>query len=171
MALTKEKKKEVFAKVQGAFTEAGSVVFVNAKGMSVSENQDMRKAFRDNGVSYYVAKKTLVRRALDEAGFEGDVPSLDGELAIAWGEDLVAPAREVHGFVKEMKGKVTILGGVFEGRYMDSVEMTEIASIPSQQTLHAQFVNIINSPIQGFVMALGQIAEKNLSAQAGEATA
>jgi len=160
MALTKEKKKEVYAKVKSALDEAGSVVFVHAKGMSVGETQDMRSAFRGNGVSYYVAKKTLVRRALDEMPYTGEQPAFDNELAIAWGEDLVAPAREVQAFVKSTKDKVVILGGVFEGRYMSASEMTEIASIPSQLTLRAQFVNIINSPIQGFVMALGQIAEK-----------
>ena len=160
MALTKEKKQEVFAKVKGALDEAGSVVFVNATGMSVDETQGMRKAFRENGVSYYVAKKTLVRRALEESNVDGEMPAFDAELAIAWGEDLVAPAREVHAVHKEHKEKVEILGGIFEGRYMSAAEMTEIASIPSQQTLYAQFVNIINSPIQGFVMSLNQIAEK-----------
>ncbi len=160
MALTKEKKKEVYAKVKGALDEAGSVVFVHAKGMSVGETQGMRKVFRDNGVSYYVAKKTLIRRALDEMQYEGEQPVFGKELAIAWGEDLVAPAREVQGFVKSTKDKVEIVGGIFEGRYMSASEMTEIATIPSQHTLYAQFVNIINSPIQGFVMALHQIAEK-----------
>jgi large subunit ribosomal protein L10 len=164
MALTKEKKQEVFAKVKGALEEANSMVFVYSKGMSVSETQDMRQAFRDNGVSFYVAKKTLIKKALGEKKFDGEQPVLDKELAIAWGEDLVAPAREVQAFVKSTKDKVEILGGIFEGRYMSAGEMTEIASIPSQQTLYAQFVNIINSPIQGFVMSLSQIAEKKEAA-------
>ena len=38
--------------------------------------------------------------------------------------------------------------------------MTAIATIPSQKTLQGMFVNVINSPIQGFVMALDQIAKK-----------
>jgi ribosomal protein L10 len=38
--------------------------------------------------------------------------------------------------------------------------MMAIALIPSQQTLYAQFVNVINSPIQGLVVALSKIAEK-----------
>lgn len=163
MALTKEKKEEVFAKVKGALDDANSVVFVYSKGMSVGETQDMRQAFRDNDVSFYVAKKTLVRKALDEAKFEGEQPVFDKELALAWGEDLLAPAREVQEFVKSTKDKVEILGGIFEGRYMSASEMTEIATIPSQQTLYAQFVNIINSPIQGFVMSLNQIAETKTS--------
>jgi large subunit ribosomal protein L10 len=160
MALTKEKKKEVYTKIQNALDEANSVVFVHSKGLSVSDSQGMRNTFRENGVSYYVAKKTLITKALEEKQYKGERPTFDSELALAWGEDLIAPAREVHEFAKGTKDKVSIIGGIFEGRYMDAQEMIEIASIPSQQTLYAQFVNIINSPIQGFVMSLNQIAEK-----------
>ena len=164
MALTKQQKRDVFAKVQHAFDEAGSVVFVHAKGLPVGETQGMRRKLRDEGVSYYVAKKSLIKRALEAKGYEGAQPELEGELALAWGENLVAPAREVQEFVTSTVGKVTILGGIFEGRYMSATEMSDIASIPSQQTLYAQFVNIINSPIQGFVMSLNQIAEKKEAA-------
>ena len=45
-------------------------------------------------------------------------------------------------------------------KFMSKEEMMGIALIPSQKTLHAMFVNVINSPIQGFVMALDQIAKK-----------
>ena len=164
MALTKEQKTNVLDKVTSALDEAASVVFVQAKGLPVGDTQAMRTALRTEGVSYYFAKKTLVKRALADKGYEGEQPAFDGELAIAWGEDLVAPAREVQNFVKSTKDKVTILGGVFEGRYMNAAEMTEIASIPSMLTLRAQFVNIINSPIQGFVMALDQVAKKKEAA-------
>ncbi len=160
MALTKAKKEEVFAKIQNALNEADSMTFVQAKGMSVGDTQEMRNKLREEGVSYYVAKKTLVMRALGEKTYEGELPVIEGELALVWSEDLVAPARGVQEFVKSTKDKIVILGGVFEGRYISAEEMTEIAAIPPQQTLYAQFVNVINSPIQGLVMSLGQIAEK-----------
>ena len=160
MALTKQKKEEVFKNVKNAFDGANSVVFVHFKGLSVGDTQAMRNKLREEGVSYYVAKKTLIKRALEEKQYTGEQPPFEGELALAWGEDLVAPAREIQGFVKSTKEKVKIVGGVFDGRYMSAVEMTEIASIPSRLTLYAQFVNIINSPIQGLVMSLDQIAKK-----------
>ena len=160
MALTKEKKAEVSRKIAQALDEAASVVFVRAKGLPVAETQEMRRAFRKEGVKYYVAKKTLIKRALAERSYEGEQPPFEGELSLAWGDDLVAPAREVYAFVKSTKDKVAILGGIFEGRYMSAEAMTEIASIPSQQTLYAQVVNVINSPIQGLVMALDQIAQQ-----------
>jgi large subunit ribosomal protein L10 len=164
MALTKEQKEGVSAKVAAALAEAGSVVFVHSKGLPVATTQEMRRALNAQGVSYYVAKKTLVRRALAERTYAGELPALEGELALAWGEDLVAPAREVQAFATSTKDKVAIMGGIFEGRYMSAAEMTDIASIPSQQTLYAQFVMLINSPIQQFVMALDQIAQKKETA-------
>ena len=160
MAITKAKKEEIAAKVTQALDEAGSVVFVHVKGLPVGDTQAMRSKLREQGVSYYVAKKTLIKRALEAKQYQGEMPALDGELSLVWGEDLVAPAREVQEFVTSTKDKVAILGGIFEGRYMNASEMTEIASIPSQKTLYAQFVMLINSPVQQFVMALDQIAQK-----------
>jgi ribosomal protein L10 len=46
---------------------------------------------------------------------------------------------------------------------MDEAGMTSIALIPSRKTLEAQFVNLINSPIQRFVVSLDQIAKKKTS--------
>ena len=38
--------------------------------------------------------------------------------------------------------------------------MISIASIPTLQVLYGQFVNLINSPIQGFAMVLSEIAKQ-----------
>lgn len=160
MALTKQQKVDVQTNIEQALDEAGSVVFVQSKGLQVSETQDMRTKLREQGVSYYVAKKTLIKRALADRSYEGTQPPFDGELAIAWGADLVAPAREVQDFATGTKDRMSIVGGIFEGRYMSAAEMIDIASIPSQKTLYAQFVMLINSPIQGFAMALDQIAKQ-----------
>ncbi len=159
MAINKEKKKEIVAKVKDAVDSADSVVFVNFHGLGVSDTTQLRSSLRDEGVGYTVAKKTLIRRVLDESKTEGEVPSLDGELAIVYGKDLIAPARGVYDFQKEHKDSVAILGGIFEGRYMNQEEMMDIATIPSTPVLYGQFVNLINSPIQRFAVALDQIAQ------------
>jgi len=38
--------------------------------------------------------------------------------------------------------------------------MTAIATIPPREVLYAQFVNVINSPIQRLAVALDQISQK-----------
>lgn len=139
---------------------AKSLVFVNAHGLKVADSTIMRRKLKSEGVGFFVAKKTLTTRALDSKKYEGTAPALVGEFGLAYGTDLVAPARLVYEFEKKYKDQVAIVGGVFDGKYMNKAEMTAIALIPPLKTLHGMFVNVINSPIQGLVIALDKIAAK-----------
>lgn len=160
MAVTKAKKKEVLDDLSKIFKDSLSVVFVNFHGLTSNDVNSVRKALAASGVRYTVAKKTLTRKALGDAGFSGTMPELPGELAVVHGADQIAPAREVYTFQKKLDNKIAILGGIFEGAFVSKDGMVAIAQIPGRKTLEAQFVNLINSPIQGFVMALSEIAKK-----------
>lgn len=165
MAITKAKKQEVVAKVADAISDAASVVFVGFKGLSVADTSAMRKKLRESEIGYYVAKKTLIRRALEARGYQGTFPELPGEIAMAWTKgDATAPAREIFEHGTKHKGALSIMGGVFDGAYVDAAGMRAIATIPPVPVLRGMFVNVINSPIQGFVIALDKIAEKKASA-------
>lgn len=161
MAITKEKKQEVTEKIADAVKDAASVVFVHFKGLTVGDTSAMRKSLREGGVGYYVAKKTLIRRALADKGYEGTMPELPGEIAIAWSkDDATQAARDVFEHGKKHKGALSIMGGIFDGKFTDAAGMNAIALIPSVPVLRGMFVNVINSPIQGLVIALDKIAEK-----------
>ena len=158
MAITKDKKSEILAKLKAAFAEATSVAFVGFTKLTVKDASALRRTLADSGVRYYVAKKTLIKRALEEAGYTGEVPELPGEIAIAWtSEDVTAPSRGVHDFARKLKGALYLLGGVFDGAFVDAPRMTAIATIPPLPVLRGMFVNVINSPLQGLVIALDQI--------------
>ncbi len=159
MAITKDKKKSILEKLD-SIKNNESVVFVNFKGLPVSETTSMRQELAKSSVAYYVAKKTLVKKAFAEAGIEGDMPQIDGELAVVYGNDATGPAREIFAFQKKYDGKVSIAGGVFEHKFMNKAQMEEVAKIPSMHVLRGMFVNVINSPIQGFAMAINAIADK-----------
>ncbi|MEN9921470.1 MAG: ribosomal protein large subunit ribosomal protein [Candidatus Parcubacteria bacterium] len=159
MAITKDKKKSILDKLDG-IKNSESIVFVNFKGLPVFETTTMRRELAKGDVAYYVAKKTLVKKAFAEAGIEGDMPQLEGELAVVYGNDATGPAREVFAFQKKFDGKISILGGIFEHKFVDKSQMEEIAKIPSMHVLRGMFVNVINSPIQGFAMAIKAIADK-----------
>ncbi len=161
MAITKAKKQEVVAKVADSVKDAASVVFVAFKGLTVADTSAMRRALRNGGIGYYVAKKTLIRRALADSGYTGTMPELPGEIAMAWSSgDATAPAREIYEHGKKHKDALSIVGGVFDGAFVDAAAMRAIATIPPVPVLRGMFVNVINSPIQGFVIALNEIAKK-----------
>jgi len=161
MAKTKQQKAETLDKLISIFKDSASTVFVHFKGLGVSDETKMRHTLEEDGVNYFVAKKTLMRIAADKAGISGDIPELDGEVAVAYGaEDPTAPARGVHAFVKQHDGSLSIVGGIYEGGMMAAAKMQEIATIPPLDVLRGMFANVINSPIQGLAVALGQVAEK-----------
>jgi len=160
MAISKDKKREILAKLTDAFTEATSIAFVGFNKLTVADASKMRKDLSQSGVRYFVAKKTLIRKVLDERGYTGAVPELPGEVAVAWTvSDVTAPARGIHEFGKKLKGAVALLGGVFEGAFADKAAMTALATIPSMTALRGMFANIINSPRQRFAVALGEVAK------------
>ena len=160
MAITKQKKTEIITKIEAGLKEAETVTFVNFHGLKVSEVTALRKSLREAGVKYYVAKKTLVKRALDAQKVTGTRPELPGELALAWSDDAVASAKGVFEFQKTHKDKVSLMGGVYQGAYMSKEEITTLASIPSMLGLRTQFVGMLNQSIASFVRVIDAKAKK-----------
>lgn len=160
MAITKQKKKEIVEKASDILKKGTSFVFVNFKGLRVNDASSMRKDLRSKDIGYSVFKKSLLKRALQGVKATGDAPALEGEVALVYGNDLLAPSREIFSFEKKLKDAVKIIGGIFEGEFVGREKMLEIATIPPQKVLYGQFVNLINSPIQRLVISLNQIAEK-----------
>lgn len=160
MAITKQKKQEIVGKVNDILSKASTIVFAKFKGLTVAEQSEMRRALRAQEVGYTVAKKTLMRRAFDAAKYEGEMPVLEGEVAIAYGADELAPARELAVFVKKFSEHLVFAGGVFAGKYVSADEIKSIAAIPGLETLRAQFVQLINSPLQRFAVVLNAKADK-----------
>ena len=171
MAITKQKKQELVASMKERLADAKSIVFVNFKALSVAETKMLRRRLSADKVGYFVTKKTLAKRVLNDLKAKGDMPELPGELAIAYGEDLLAPARETYAFqtTAREKGSISIVGGIFDGEFKTQAEMMSIATIPPLQVLRGMFLNVINSPIQRFAIALGQIAESKGAAPVAKA--
>ena len=161
MAITKQKKIELIDSMTERLSGAKSIVFVNFKALPMTETKMLRRKLSADKIGYFVTKKTLAKRVLSEINAKGDMPELTGELAIAYGDDLLAPARETYAFqtTPREKGSISIMGGIFDGEYKTKEEMMAIATIPPLQVLRGMFVNLINSPIQRFAIAMGQIAE------------
>jgi large subunit ribosomal protein L10 len=157
--LLKSKKEEIIKNLEKSIKDSKSVVFVNFHGMTATDETAFRRELRNQGVNYKVSRKTLLARALTGKA-TGTVPPLDGEVSIAYGADDIAPAREVFNFQKTHKGLLNILGGIFEGKFVDSASMMEIATIPSREVLLSKIAYLLKSPMQRLAMAVGEVAKK-----------
>ena len=164
MAITKQKKEEIITSTTAALKDAASVALVSFSKITVAEVNELRAALKAEGVKYTVVKKTLLKRSLEAAGVTGDMPEMPGEVAMAvlpTGEapDLTAPARGLNAFVKKFKDKLIFVGGVINGAFISQKETMSVAAIPPTPILRGMFVNIINSPIQRFAIAMSEVAK------------
>ncbi len=161
MAKTKAQKQEIVEKLEEAFKNATSSVFVHFNSLAVSDESAIRRDFKKDGVRYLVAKKTLILRALAALGHKVDDLALEGEIAIAYGGegDATVAARLVQQAGKKLADKVSIVGGIFEGKLVGMNEMREIALIPSLDVLRGMFAQVINSPRQRFAVVLSEVAK------------
>lgn len=169
MAITREKKAALIKELTDIAAGALSMVFVHFKGLSIAEQDEVRSTLKKEGIRFRVAKKSLLKHALKDAGVTGNEPTLDGEVAFAYlpakadlpeGGDTSATARSLNEFVKRFKEKLAFLGGVMERRFITKAETETYAAIPAMPVLRGMFVNIINSPIQRFAVALSEVAKK-----------
>ncbi len=164
MPISLNKKKELVSNLDKALKDSKSVVFVKFEKLQVADANDLRRKLQAEEVGYQVSKKTLLKRALSSQKIEGEMPEVPGQIAIAYSDDLLAGARGVYNFLKDHKENISIVGGVFEGKYKNAEEMMSIATIPPVDVLRGMFVNLINSPIQRLVISLDQISSKKESA-------
>ncbi len=160
MAITKEKKEQSITTLRDIVQEARTVVFANFRGLTVAEQNEMRKGLRGSQVGYAVVKKTLLRRVLSERQYAGTTPALEGEIALAYAGDALAPARELAIFIRKFPEHIGFAGGIFDGSYVDAAKIKSIAAIPPLEVVRAQFLFMILSPIQQLAVVLDQVAVK-----------
>ncbi|MBP6879350.1 MAG: 50S ribosomal protein L10 [Candidatus Pacebacteria bacterium] len=159
MALTRNKKGEIVEGLKELFVAGNTVVFVEFSRLKVFDSMRLRRILRDLGISYKVARKTLIKRALDDSSIKGDMPELSGEVAIASGTDQLASSRELFNFGRELPNTVKILGGIYEGEYKDSEFFMSLATIPPRETLYSKFAFLMKSPMQRLAIGLNEVAK------------
>ena len=155
MPKTKDQKKEDLKSLEDKFARTKAAVFVNFSGLNVKDTTSLRSSLRKEGIDYGVAKKTLIKIAMDKTGYSGvDPKQFEGNVAAVFGyDDEVLPAKILKQF-KAQHDALKILGGILEKKYIDSAKVLELANIPGKQELLAQLVGSLNSPVSGFVNVL-----------------
>ena len=154
-----ELKQPIVQEIADQIDGAQSVVVVDYRGLTVSEDTQLRKELREAGVSYKVYKNTLMNFAFKGTDFEALAPVLEGPNAIAISkEDATAPARILAKFAKTAPA-LEIKAGVVEGNYYDKAGMEALANVPSREELLGKLLGSIQSPIANLARVLNQIAE------------
>ena len=156
-----EAKKATVSALSEQIKSATAGVFVDYKGITVSEDTALRSELRQNDVLYTVVKNTLVRRALDDCGLSELDGILNGTTSLATSaEDPIVPIRLIHDAAEKMKDKFTIKGAFLEGKVLSEAEIAEISALQNKDALYSKVLGTMLAPITGLAVVLGQIVEQ-----------
>jgi large subunit ribosomal protein L10 len=142
--------------IRNRFDRMVSAVFVDFKGLDVAAVTKLRGEFRKSGVEYKVVKNTLIRHAIKDKAYAGQLDaSLAGMTGVAWSyEDPSAAAKVVAEF-KKTNEKLQIKAGLIEGQVLDTQQVeSQLATMPGKNELRAQLLATLQAPAQTLLRLL-----------------
>lgn len=157
-----EQKKVTVAALIEKLSAAQAGVLVDYRGLTVSEDTELRKKLREAGVEYTVVKNTLTRFAAKEVGLGELDEILNGPTSLAISDsDPVAPAKIISDFAKT-NDKLEIKAGFLDGKVISLDEVKTLASTPSRDTLIAKIMGSLNAPISDLVRTLQALVDNGV---------
>jgi large subunit ribosomal protein L10 len=154
MAITREAKEQAVGKLTDELGRIKLAVMTDYRGLTVHEVEELRAALREEGITYRVAKNTLLRLATQNNANLKDIDpaTFTGPMALALGfDDEVAPARVIFQYAKKHDA-LEIVGAITgDGQVLDAKQVKALATLPTREQLLAQVVGTIAAPLNGFV--------------------
>jgi large subunit ribosomal protein L10 len=127
---------------------ASAVLLTEYRGLTVSQQQTLRRALRESGAEINVVKCTLARRAAEKAGQADLIPLLEGPVALVFcEEDVAQAAKALTTSAKDMEALV-VKGGLLEGSILDSAQTKALADLPSRPEMLSLLAGLFEAPAQ-----------------------
>jgi large subunit ribosomal protein L10 len=154
----KTKKIEVVGKLKDSIASAKSLVVAKFTALTIPESDDLRDLARKNGAKVRMTKNRLAQVALKGSVNESASELFKTQTLVSYSDDPLATAKTLVNYAKTNE-KVSVLGGVFEGKFLDLAGIQAYASIPSLDESRAQIVYLLNASASELVRVLKAHAE------------
>ncbi len=159
--MPRPEKVQAVADIKERITNAQAVFLAEYAGLSVSQQQTLRRELKANGAEFKVVKMTLARLAAAEL----DVDTLDEHLlgptglTIADG-DAVAAAKVLKDFAKA-HDVFKVKGGLLGLEYLSPERVSELADIEPREVLLARLAGLFAAPMSN-VASLMQAVQRDV---------
>lgn len=154
MAISKEKKSELVAEYKDRLAHSRGVVITGYSGLTVKDQEKLRKQLSDVQGAFQVIKNTLFERALQDAGISIPDDALAGPTALGYCyEDVPAVVKVLSSAAKESE-LLAVRGALLNGRFIAAQDVQVLTELPPREVLLARVVGQMQAPIHGLVNVL-----------------
>ena len=152
--------KEAFVKqMKETVSGANVIVVAHYSGLNVVEMNELRNRMREAGAQFRVTKNRLTKLALEGTQYAGIADMFVGPTAIAFSDDVVAPAKVAVEFAKTNENLV-VVGGAMGEDLLDEAAVKALAALPSLDELRATLAALVKTPATRIAGVLAAPAEQ-----------
>ena len=145
-AVNREEKATTVATLHERFKKATVTLLATSQGLNVTKLQQLRRAVKQAGGEYKVAKNTFMRRALQDTGFTALQDRLEGPIGLVFGyADPVALTKALVRFAEENE-KLSIKAAVLDGKVLEPATVSELAKMPGRDALLSTLLRLMQAP-------------------------
>jgi large subunit ribosomal protein L10 len=146
------KKEAAVAELTDMLSRSTVAIGTEYRGLKVHEITALRRTLRDAGIEMHVVKNTLFRRAADAAGKSDMHPLADGPTALVLGfDDPITPIKALVDYQRTARNAFAARSAYLDGQFIAGSRLAEIATLPSKDTMLAEFAGAIMSPVSNLV--------------------
>jgi len=149
-------KNSIIEEIRGKIADSVFVILADYRGMSVAKTEDLKNRLRDVNAHFQVVQNRMFQRVAKDLQYPGFEERIQGPSAMVFGNgDVVIAAKILKDFIKENELPV-IKVGTMQGVILSRADIEQLASLPSRETLLAQFVGVLAAPMTQLVGVLQQ---------------
>lgn len=157
MSANFEAKKAVVEEIVQKIQSSKSIVFVDYKMLTVAEVSELRNKCKQANCEYKVYKNTLIKKALNDLGYNQFDADLNGPTAVAFGADETGAAKVMAAAAKDYDGKILLKSAFVDSAYVDKAGVKALATMPSKEELIAKMLGSMQAPVANFAGVLSNL--------------
>ena len=147
MALNLQDKKAIVAGMNEIISQSVSAIAADYRGSTVSQMTDLRTRARTAGVSVYVLRNTLARRAVTETAYDCLKDALVGPIVLLFSQhEPGAAAKLLRDFIKG-NANIQVKGIAMSGQFLGPERLEAVASLPSKDEAISILMSVMNAPV------------------------
>ncbi len=169
--MPRPEKAQAIAGIKESMAVSQAVFIAEYAGLTVKEQQELRRGLRAATGEFKVVKMTLARRAMEELGHSGVLDMLSGPAGLAYAKrDVPAVARVLRDFARDHV-RLKVKGALFGDQVLAPERVSELADLEPREVLLARVAGVLAAPAsrmagllaavhRGMATALQQLADK-----------
>ncbi|HLR00634.1 MAG TPA: 50S ribosomal protein L10 [Sphingobacterium sp.] len=154
--MRKEEKQEIVKALVDQIKSSGNFYITDTADLTVEKVNDIRRECFNTGISMRVAKNTLIKKALEESGFESEelFGVLKGASTLMFSETGNAPAKLIQKFRKQGDKPIIKAAYIQETTFIGDDQLKTLATLKSKEELIGDIIGLLQSPAKNLISAL-----------------